>query len=607
MTHGPTSMKGRPQIAPDRVKLFVWDLDGTLWQGILAEGPVKPDRALLEMISRLNDHGVLNTICSKNDPERAFAVLKEFGVDHEFIMPRIALRPKGKMLHDLLADMRLRPVNAVFVDDNILNLREAEFYNPGIRTVLVEGVASDELAELLRAVMAVNRPDGRVRFRQYRAMEARHRSAAGQAGNLEFLRSIGLKVSFRRDWQGCIDRLDELVNRTNQLNYTKTRLTRGELLALLAGEGSEAHIIRASDDFGDHGIIGFVVVDRTENTASQFVFSCRVLNMGIEHYVWNRLGRPVVVAAGEVATPLDPALVVDWISETNRGAEISSISSRRGAAAKRFLIIGGCDLQQLVHFLQARQNGRIESHFNYPSPGSNFVAHRDSVSYLYGALHYGDEDRAFIRRTVPFVDEGFFTVPRFDAFDAIIYSPLIDYVQMEFASRSRPHLRAAVGDFTKGVTVQTLVTGGLAAESAAAFLTEWRALGPIGAEEFGQKLAAVFGAFCGRLFILTGAEKTVPAAFAAYADQHRALNGVVRAFARSRPDTVVVEIDEVIHGESDFAGSARHYAPVVFPRLAEVLARRSGDLAVRSTAGAWKARVVRKISQIARQLWFREW
>ena len=62
----------------EEVKCIIWDLDETLWEGTLEENDnvvLSPGtRSLIEIIDGC---GVIQTICSKNDPKRAEAVLRE--------------------------------------------------------------------------------------------------------------------------------------------------------------------------------------------------------------------------------------------------------------------------------------------------------------------------------------------------------------------------------------------------------------------------------------------------------------------------------------------------------------------------------------------------
>lgn len=48
------------------IKCVVWDLDNTLWNGVLSEGdPVEPDNAALELIRELDRRGFSNPLAVK--------------------------------------------------------------------------------------------------------------------------------------------------------------------------------------------------------------------------------------------------------------------------------------------------------------------------------------------------------------------------------------------------------------------------------------------------------------------------------------------------------------------------------------------------------------
>ena len=54
--------------------------------------------------------------------------------------------------------------------------------------------------------------------------------------------------------EGPFERIIDLVQRTNQLNYTKRRLEPQQLSELLTDPGAESRYIEVSDRFGDYGI-----------------------------------------------------------------------------------------------------------------------------------------------------------------------------------------------------------------------------------------------------------------------------------------------------------------------------------------------------------------
>lgn len=114
----------------NKVKLVIWDLDETFWGGVLSEGQVYNPNC--EIIKQLNDHGIINSISSKNDFDGARAKLKEFGVWDFFVFPSISWGPKGESVKQIITDCQLRTENVVFIDDNFGNINEVKYYNPGM-------------------------------------------------------------------------------------------------------------------------------------------------------------------------------------------------------------------------------------------------------------------------------------------------------------------------------------------------------------------------------------------------------------------------------------------------------------------------------------------
>ena len=48
----------------DSIKLVIWDLDETFWQGTISEGPISFIEKNIVAVDNLTDRGVVNTICS---------------------------------------------------------------------------------------------------------------------------------------------------------------------------------------------------------------------------------------------------------------------------------------------------------------------------------------------------------------------------------------------------------------------------------------------------------------------------------------------------------------------------------------------------------------
>ncbi len=208
------------------VKLVIWDLDDTFWKGTLSEGAIEYIQQNHETVIALARRGIMSAICSKNNYDDVRQLPVQQGIWDYFVFPKIAWQPKGAMVAELIADMHLRPENVLFIDDKSLNLNEALFYCPGIQTS-----SPEILAGLLSLDVCAGRPDLDLsRLKQYKMLEKKHADrVSAQCGNDEFLRGCRITVQLCHNCSAEIDRILELINRTNQLNYTKHWLTLSEL------------------------------------------------------------------------------------------------------------------------------------------------------------------------------------------------------------------------------------------------------------------------------------------------------------------------------------------------------------------------------------------
>lgn len=267
-----------------KAKLVIWDLDDTLWKGTLAEGDeVEVIDERVDLIKALNACGVVNSICSKNDFDRAKAVLEMKGLWDLFVFPEIAFEPKGALVQRIIKDMQLRAPDVIFVDDNHLNLREVEHSNESIRVV---DATTDETNALLREVLQAYGGKKKSRVEEYRILEQKRGDAKRLAlsSNEEFLATCEIKVCIveRTDNLRFAKRIEELINRTNQLNFLKTRVPEGSMAEYITQSTlHETFSVFVWDKYGYYGLVGFAAVERRKNLV-HFAFSCRVMNMGIE-------------------------------------------------------------------------------------------------------------------------------------------------------------------------------------------------------------------------------------------------------------------------------------------------------------------------------------
>lgn len=335
----------------DPVKLVIWDLDETFWKGTLSEGPIEPSSINIEIVRLLATRGILSSICSKNDFDPVKSKLTELEIWDYFIFPTIHWSPKGALIKQLIESARLRPQNVVFIDDNLANLAEATQECPG----LVCLSSPNALIAAINSPALKGAPDpDLLRLKQYQQLQARSTDTEKSSlTNVEFLRKSDITIQIRYDIDNHMDRIIELLNRSNQLNYTKIRLDTEEALnrfrLQLTDFGFKAGVVHLSDRYGDYGIVGFFMTLSTLTTYEivHFVFSCRVINMGVEQYVYEYLNKPTLNVRGPVANDVITFDRVDWIKEAQHDHNLTKL--------KRFklLLVGGCDMLQVSTYCSA--------------------------------------------------------------------------------------------------------------------------------------------------------------------------------------------------------------------------------------------------------------
>ena len=357
----------------NKVKLVIWDLDETFWRGTLSEEGITPVARNNDIVRQLALRGIVSSICSKNDYEQAKARLTELGIWDHFVFPSISFGPKGKAVAEMIEGAALRAENVLFIDDNTSNLEEVRFFNEGIMTAHPE----DILEDLLGHPNLAGKPDpGLTRLKQYQFLQRKvEERGASDLSNEEFLRASNIRLVIDYDIEANFDRVVELINRTNQLNYTKLRLnTPADIAAFreqLNAFGCLTGCVRAVDSYGDYGLVGFFLMKRTAGIKklTHLVFSCRVMNMGIEQYVYEMLGKPDIEIVPPVSQPLDSHAAIDWIA-----LDSAEQSAGSGAPGRKLVLLGGCDLLQLASYCSTDRSefvNRVEDdeRVRYDDPG----------------------------------------------------------------------------------------------------------------------------------------------------------------------------------------------------------------------------------------------
>ena len=397
-----------------KTKLIIWDLDDTFWSGNLSEGDVVLKPEAIALVRELTTKGIMNSICSKNnfeDVKNKFIDLGLKDVWDLFVFVSIDWTPKGERIQNLIKSMNLRNENVVFIDDNVSNINEAKFYSPNIMSATPEFI--NKIAEEL---YLVNDYDfEHTRLKQYKILEEKSHQIAQASSDEDFLRSSKIKICIKKDCLNNLERIKKLITRTNQLNFTKFR---DENLEDTIKNNDCAYII-AEDKFGNYGICGFYALNKKENKLVHFLFSCRIMNMGIEQFVYDYLRRPQIEIKGEVASTLDSK--VDWI-EIVENLEIKTAPVPK-LNNKNILFKGPCDLYSTLNYIEADCN--IDTEFPYWNKQLVYILVHTHTAFIEQTHRLSKEKLAELSMRFPFPNADEFKTKFFDEKYNLVFLSLL--------------------------------------------------------------------------------------------------------------------------------------------------------------------------------------
>ncbi|WP_405889643.1 HAD-IIIC family phosphatase [Streptomyces sp. NBC_00133] len=289
----------------DAKKCLVLDLDGTLWDGALAEdGPERVRAAdslragafglFRRTIEQLGSQGVLLAVCSKNDPEpvaRALAAHPDWPLSSDDFVAVVAdWGSKADGIHKIAAGLGIPASAVVFADDSAFEREVVRAGVPGAAVVPLDDEPARHTEHLLADgwfdVPSVTEED-RGRAARYREREQRERRRAQAKDYQSFLTGLGIEVDVGPAGSHETARIAQLSLRTNRFNLTGARLTSTRIQSLAQDPDALVLAVRAADRFGDDGVVGAVFArrDGAGLRLENMVVSCRVLGRGIEDAV----------------------------------------------------------------------------------------------------------------------------------------------------------------------------------------------------------------------------------------------------------------------------------------------------------------------------------
>lgn len=294
-------------------KCLVVDLDNTLWGGVVGDDGIDgicigPDggavgeayAAFQAWLKALANRGIALAVCSKNNEDLAREpFLRKGGMLlklDDFVSFKANWNNKADNIRTIARELNLGLESFVFVDDNPAERTLVRLELPEVSVPEMPPDPADYVATLAAGwwfeTLAVTNED-LSRVRNYRENIARTQAQHAATDLNSYLSSLEMQSNWGEVNSETLQRLTQLVNKTNQFHLTNTRYSEVEIQSLATSPESWVGHFSLSDRFGSYGLIAAVVLrfKGVEATIDTWVMSCRVFSREMEYFIFKLIWR----------------------------------------------------------------------------------------------------------------------------------------------------------------------------------------------------------------------------------------------------------------------------------------------------------------------------
>jgi len=292
-------------------KCLVLDLDNTCWGGVIGDDGLDGiyigiETAIAESFTsfqkyakELKQRGITLAVCSKNDFKNA-----REGFEHpdsvlkfdDFTSFKANWDPKYENIVDIAKEINIGTDALVFIDDNPA---ERDIVSSQVPSVVVPNVGND----VIHFIDHIDRngyfeptsllADDINRNEYYEGNKKRSEDESTFKSYDEFLVSLSMIAEIKSFSSMYLDRITQLINKTNQFNLTTKRYTAGEIERMSSSNEYIKIYGKLTDKYGDNGLIAATIgrIEDNQCHIDLWLMSCRVLKRDMEFAMLDELVR----------------------------------------------------------------------------------------------------------------------------------------------------------------------------------------------------------------------------------------------------------------------------------------------------------------------------
>ena len=294
-------------------KCLVLDLDNTVWGGVIGDDGMEGIElgqgsplgeayvAFQDYARELSRRGIILAVCSKNDEANA---LEPFEKHPDMVLRRGDISSfvanwsdKAGNIRAIAEELNIGLDSLVFIDDNPF---ERNLVRQELPMVAVPEVSDDPIDFPIALAdagyfegLSVTDED-RERTSQYQGNKARDALKESATDLPAYLRGLEMRLVTRGFDRVGLQRIVQLINKSNQFNLTTRRYTDEDIIAVMADPEAFGLQLRLIDRFGDNGVIAIVIGRLQSNkdlAIDTWLMSCRVLGRQVEPTTLNLIAR----------------------------------------------------------------------------------------------------------------------------------------------------------------------------------------------------------------------------------------------------------------------------------------------------------------------------
>ena len=200
---------------------------------------------------------------------------------------------KSKNIQDISTELNLNMDSFVFWDDNPIEREKVRIRLKNVEVIEPDADISNWSKQLLEydkfSKFSITKNDYN-RTKQYQIRHKFLTDKKDHKNEIDYLKSIKIKLKIVKINNGNIDRAVQMCQRTNQFNLSNKRYNYDDITNL--NKRDKCFMIHMKDMYGDHGIISLVCLKfKPEKILllDTFLMSCRVLGRYAENWILSEI------------------------------------------------------------------------------------------------------------------------------------------------------------------------------------------------------------------------------------------------------------------------------------------------------------------------------